>query len=319
MNIKKKELKHLTPKKHLLINDIGIGSNRVVISNNYLNNFNYYNKNSIKMLELRKKKYLQNKNESEELTNEKYFPRLTHTKSYHNYNNSKTNNDHINNLKKGNHLKYPDRNNLQNLFHLKTENKIKINIKNKPVNRNINIFNDIISNFKYQKALKTNEIADNYKKKYYSINIVSHEKDKNNNNKNSIDLSDSEYLPKNKRTFKEDIKCKVIFGKNLSSDYKKRAALFQNERNKNKEFFYNKSNNNSNIMKLLKQLNILNFYNNISIRNINSDKEAINKDLTNISSIYKNENSENNDSNDNNENKQLNEYNYKNDLLPLIK
>ena len=50
--------KQKTKKSDSYLNDYGIGSNRVISSNFYLNNYNYYVKNNIKMQEMRKKNYI---------------------------------------------------------------------------------------------------------------------------------------------------------------------------------------------------------------------------------------------------------------------
>ena len=47
--------------KHLIINDAGIGSNRLVKLNNYLNDFNYYHKNMIKMNKIREIRSIERK------------------------------------------------------------------------------------------------------------------------------------------------------------------------------------------------------------------------------------------------------------------
>ena len=71
--------------KNMFINDAGIGSNRVIVSNNYLNNYNYFNKNNIKMLELRKKKYQENIIKLEEFKKETTPPDFSYTTSYYMY------------------------------------------------------------------------------------------------------------------------------------------------------------------------------------------------------------------------------------------
>ena len=53
MTTKKPKIK----KSDLYVNDYGIGSNRITVSNFYLNNYNYYVKNNLKMQEIRKKYY----------------------------------------------------------------------------------------------------------------------------------------------------------------------------------------------------------------------------------------------------------------------
>lgn len=329
MNIKKKKPKYISPFKHISISDEGIGSNRIVISNNYLNNFNYYNKNNIKMLELRKRKYLQNRFESEEFKRERDIPELTYTTSYYiYYNNNKTNNDYIKNDRKNNNFKKAEINYLHDLFQLKSENKLSINLKTNRINRNLKIFDDLISDLNKQKSLKMNETYNinnntnyNNNHKSYSINATKKERKKIDENRCYNELSGSSYNYKKKKRFNDDLKCKIMFGK-TSNDYKKRITIYCNERN-NKNNYFNKlnKNNDSNVNNTIKNkiklkkksINISKYSNNFSMTNMNSDKEKNNKDLMNISTSYKK------DIFEKNQNTQLNDDNNKNNLFPLIK
>ena len=68
-----KESKIVGRNKHILINDAGIGSNRLVMSNNYLNYFNYYHKNLIKMNKIREIKNIERKKISKNLKKIKLY------------------------------------------------------------------------------------------------------------------------------------------------------------------------------------------------------------------------------------------------------
>ena len=329
MNIKKKKSKYISPIKHISISDEGIGSNRIVISNNYLNNFNYYNKNNIKMLELRKKKYLQNRFKSEEFKREREIPELAYTTSYYiYYNNNKTNNDYIKNDRKNNNFKKAEINYLHDLFQLKTESKFNINLKTNRINRNLKIFDDLISDINKQKPLKMTETYNinnntnyNNNHKSYSINTTKKERKKIYEGRIYTELSGPSYSYKKKRKFNDDLKCRIIFGK-MPTDYKRRITIHCNKRNK-KENYFNKlnKNNDSNINNTIKNkiklkkknINISNYSNNFSVTNMNSDKEKNNKDLMNISTFYKK------DIFEKNQNTLLNDNNNKNNLFPLIK
>jgi hypothetical protein len=324
MNRKKTESKYTSPLKHIIINDTGIGSNRIVQNNNYLNSYNYFNKNNIKMLELHKKQYLINKLKLERFKTEDLIPGLPYTSLYYKYNNNAAK---INNKKKSginNTFKKAEINYSNGSFELKT-NTIKINVK---TTTRGNIYDDLIKNLNKKKHSKNGKQMNNYNcwKKSYSINSFNHVTNKNNDN----EFYNSDY--KKKRKFVDDIKCRIIFGKNLASDYKKRLLFYQNEKNKSRDYFLNKLNKSSN-NQVFNNISKTKCFCSISEINKKYDKDINNFDLNNISTIYKKpkkgkvennydeNNYENNYQNNENEQKPLNEDEdyYKFNLLPLIK
>ena len=326
MNKQKTESKFTSPIKHTIINDAGIGSNRIVLSNNYLNSYNYFNKNNIKMLELHKKQYLINKLKLVKFKTQELIPGLPYTSLYYKYNNASK----IINRKKSeinNTFKKAEINYSNGSFELKTNNTIKINLKTTTKG---NIYDDLIKNLNKKKHSKNGKEINNYNcwKKSYSINSFNHKN-------NVIELYNSDY--KKKRKFVDDIKCKIIFGKNLASDYKKRLLFYQNEKNKSRDYFLNKINKSSN-NNAVNNISKTKCFCSISEINKKYDKDIYNNfDLNNISNIYKKpkkgkvennsdennheNNYENNIENNENEQKPLNEDEdyYKFNLLPLIK
>ena len=320
MNVKKTESKCTSPMRHLIIDDKGIGSNRVIIANHYLNNYNYFIKNNIKMSEIRKKQYLINKHRLERLKAEQLMQGIPYPSSFNNYNhniNIKINNDNKTERNK-NTFKKAEINYSNGSFELKTDNNIKISLK---TTTRAKIFDDLLINLNKKKCAKKRSEKNNCYKKSYSINSFNKEKKiiehKDNELYNSSD-------GKNKK-FTDDIKCKIIFGKNLASDYKKRLLFHHNEKNKSKDYLQklkkiHKDHNNSRKM----SNNITKYLNNINKVNKIYDKDKYNSDLKNISIIYKKGkqgNSDNNNESNENEQKQPSEEEkyYKTCLLPLIK
>ena len=295
----KKESKYTSPMKHMLINDAGIGSNRIVMLNNYLNNYNYFNKNNIKMLEFHKRKYLENKLKAEEYKREKSIPELSWATSYYLYFN-KSNNDYIKDDKNNNELKKAEINYLQDL----EENALKYHSRNNKIRKTCKIYDDLMRDLNSPK----NEKKDNLKN-YYSTEFNSKEKNKNNNKRYynfQDEKTDYDFDERKKRIY--NVKCKVIFGKTLSTDH--RITLKQNKKNS----YFNKRNkmiikNKANLQKKYDNLK----YSNYPFPNSNSSREQTNKDLNTITTNYFNKQLENK------EKKYFLKDNNKNELLPLIK
>ena len=224
----KKESKYTSPIKHMLINDAGIGSNRIVISNNYLNNFNYFNKNNIKMLEFHKRKYLENKLKSEEFKRENAIPELAWCTSYYIYFN-KSNNDYIKNDKNNNEFKKAEINYLNDF----QNNNIKFHsIKNR-IRKTYRIYDDLMNSLNCNKAKVNEKNNINKNKKYYTtdFNYKGKSTNKNNNKRyyNFLDEESDYNFHKRKNRF-SNIKCDVIFGKNLSTEH----GILLNQKNKKK-------------------------------------------------------------------------------------
>jgi len=315
----RKKPKYSSLFKNMFINDAGIGSNRIIVSNNYLNNYNYFNKNNIKMLELRKKKYQENIIKLEEFKKEATPPDFSYTTSYYMYfnqpNNNYTHND--NNIKKLEINDFQD---------LSQNNDFENNTKKNHIRKTIKIYDDLITelNNKKNKTIhktltnnNSNNNINNNKKFSTTFNYIS-----TNNNELSNDKKyDYTYNYRKKRF---NMKCKVIFGKNLSSDYGKRMWGYKSEK-KNKFKNYNKNktidrNNKNNYNKMKLEKNKVNpeYYKYI-ITNIYSDRNKFNNDLNKLSSSYGKEKMENNENDilikDNNNNND----NDNNKVLPLIK
>ena len=71
--------------KRLLVNDEGIGSNRIIMSNHYLNTYNYYHKNMIKMNKILELKNHERKKILEKFRKDKEIPGLMFSTAYYKY------------------------------------------------------------------------------------------------------------------------------------------------------------------------------------------------------------------------------------------
>ena len=134
MSKKKMESKCTSSNNHIWINDAGIGSNRIVIANNYLNTFNYYNRSTIKLLEFRKHKSLERKLLSEEYKNMKTLPGMVYSTSYYNYSNNNYKNNRYKTINYDNiqNIKQAEINYLNDLIDINKKDKYdkpKLNLK----------------------------------------------------------------------------------------------------------------------------------------------------------------------------------------------
>ena len=274
----KKESKYTSPLKHILINDAGIGSNRIIITNNYLNNYNYFNKNNIKMLQFRKKKYLENKLKAEEYKREKSIPELAWSTSYYiNYN--KSNNDYLQNDKNNNELKKAEINYLHDL----ENNNIKFHSRKNRIRKTYKIYDDLMNNLSNNKNKVEDNDNINKKKKYYSTEFNYKEKNesKNSNKRYYNFLDETDYnFHKRKNRF-SNIKCNIIFGKTLSTDHD-----IMLKKNKNNNYF-NQNNkilikNQANPKKVLDETK----NSNCIISSTSSNRDQTNMDFNSISSNY---------------------------------
>lgn len=278
MNIKK-ESKYTNPIKHILINDAGIGSNRIVKSNNYLNNFNYFNKNNIKMLEFHKKRYLENKYKAEEFKKEKSIPELAWVSSYY-INFNKTNNEYLINDSNNNLIKKAQINYLQDLYD--NEEIKKYHLRRNNFRKNFKIYDDLINELNNKKNKNINDIKDisHYSTKYYSTDASRLKNKSNKYYKFYDEKSDYNVTRRNNKIY--NLKCKVMFGKTLSTDYglmnnRKRIIIRKNYLNKQNSI--NTNNNISNIK--LKYEDAINL-NHIASK-MSSYKEQKNKNSHSIS------------------------------------
>ena len=85
MKNSKIQTKTKKPYKPLLVNDEGIGSNRLVMSNHYLNTYNYYHKNMIKMNKILELKNHERKKILEKFRKDKEIPGLMFSSAYYKY------------------------------------------------------------------------------------------------------------------------------------------------------------------------------------------------------------------------------------------
>ena len=246
MSKKKLESKYTSPNNHMWINDAGIGSNRIVIANNYLNTFNYYNRSTIKLLEFRKHKSLERKLLSEEFKNMKTIPGMAYSTSYYNYGNYNNKNNRYSTINYDNNqdIKQAEINYLNDLIDLRKKDKhhkLKLNLKRIKVKENPSIFKSLFSdlnnrNISHKTLKKNNDFHNNSHngKKCYLSNHFQ------NKNKNYKTLETYYKLPKNNdfKIYRNDFISKVFFRKTFKPSYKKRIFLSQNK----KDNICNKSN-----------------------------------------------------------------------------
>ena len=215
MSKKKLESKYTSPNNHMWINDAGIGSNRIVIANNYLNTYNYYNRSTIKLLEFRKQKSLERKILSEEYKNMKAIPGMAYSTSYYNYGNYNNKNNRYSTINYDNNqdIKQAEINYLNDLIDLRKKDKhhkLKLNLKRIKVKENPSIFKSLFSDL---------------------------------NNRNFRHKTLKKYkLPKNNdfKIYRNDFISKVFFRKTFKPIYNKRIYFSQNK--KDKERICNQSN-----------------------------------------------------------------------------
>ena len=274
MNIVRKESKYTSPINPMMINDAGIGANRLVISNNYLNNYNYFNKNNIKMLEFRKKKYLENKFKSEESKREKSLPELVYMASYF-VSFNKIKNDSIKKDKNNNSFKKTEIKFLDDL--IENKNEFKYYPRKNRIRKTHKVYDDLIRELNTQKNRK--EINyDNIKKEVLNQNNLNCQNKKNNITQNNELYSESfDYKFKNKEN---NTICKVIFGKALSNDYRYKINL--NKKRKINYFIKPKNIDIKNSHINLKKNYPDSKYTKYIVTNINSNRGKANRDLISI-------------------------------------
>ena len=349
MSTKKLIPKHLFSNKHFLINDIGIGSNRIIITNCYLNNYNYYNKSSIKLSEIRKQKYLERKLQLEEFKKEKAIPGQLYSIPYYNYNNknniSSNNNYKTINYESNKNIKIAEINYLDKINHNKSNENHKVNLNKIKLKRNYKLFDDLISNLNKRRInYKRYKIKTDINNKSFidkicnSNNSNAHDNNKSNIKEENYKLSEGNINSNTIKQNEENSKYKQFFRKSTSdTKYKINSYYDRKDRDKdknknknknktiNKEIHINKTNDNfnvSNITNLKNRVNFsftnniftnINFFSHKNFRDLKINAEKLNSDLINISPYYKRIKHEEV------KEKNINETESKNSLFPLIK
>ena len=222
------ESKAIGPSKHILINDAGIGSNRLKRSNNYLNTFNYYYKNMIKMKKILELKHFERKKILEKFRKDKEIPGLMFSSAYYKY----TGNDYefFENDKNNVYFKRAKINYLQD-FVDNNQQRIKLKLENK---NNQNKDEYIYKSLKLSEGLIHDDLIKEEKK------FVNKNKIYNYNKKNKTLHNDEDFLysTKNNNIIKSNnFRYKISFGKTLRID----SEHQQNEKNKKRNISLNKN------------------------------------------------------------------------------
>jgi len=233
MKNSKIQTKTKKPYKPLLVNDEGIGSNRLVMSNHYLNTYNYYHKNMIKMNKILELKNHERKKILEKFRKDKEIPGLMFSSAYYKY----TGNDYeyFENDKNNVAFKSAKINYLQDLV-----NNMGLNVKLKLVKRS----NNNKDQYKIFKSLKlsrglTNDNLSNEDKKLPNKNKIY-----NYNQRSKTMHNEDDFLASTKYhnlIRSKNIKCRIMFGKTLHND----SAFQKKEKNEIRHLSYNKNKNNN--------------------------------------------------------------------------
>ena len=340
MSTKKMMVKNMSSNKHILINDAGIGSNRIIITNYYLNNYNYYNKSTIKLSEIRKKKYLERKLQLAAFKKEKAIPGQLYSTPYYSYNNKNNNNKYNTiNYESNKNIKKAEINYLDEIYQNKSNENHKVGIKKIKLKRNYKLFDDLISNFNkkrinYKKyKIKTEVNNNSLNDKICCINTSKfHDINRSNTKEDNYKLNEGNMDSKILKHKKENLEYKPLFRKTTSETKNKINSYFDredkvNNRNKifnKKENHINKTNDNFNYINktnLNNKINIsfinkiftnINFFSHKNFKDLKISAERLNSDLINISPYYKRVKHEEV------EEKNINENESKNSLFPLI-
>ena len=329
--------------KHILINDVGIGSNRIILANYYLNNYNCYTKSTIKLSEMRKQKYLERKLQLAEFKKVETIPGKLYSTPYYSYNNknNKNNNNNYNtiNFESNKSIKKAEINYLDDKYNSKSNESHKINLKKIKLKRNYKLFDDLLSNFNkrrinYKKyKIKTDVNNKSLYDKIYNSNISNfHDKNRSNIKEENYKLSEGNIDSNIIKHNKENFKYKPFFKKTTSNiKYKINSYYDRKDNGKIKNQIFNKENhinktndnfNDSNRTNLKNRINIsfinniftnVNFFSHKNFKDLKINPERLNSDLKNISPYYKKVKHEEV------EEKNINENESKSSLFPLIK
>ena len=215
MEEKKLEPKLIIPhkKERILINDEGIGSNRIQMSNHYLNNFNYFHKNLIKMNKIREMKIVERKQNLDKFRKDKEIPGLMFSNAYYKYHGKDFFEDNKINI----YFKTAKINYLQDLFD--NENIIQLKSNNNKNKNNLRYSENLNNNYSKDKLIHfQNYKINNYKQKNLTLNNDDFNDLKNGNIRNKIMLAktsnnyyDIKIKIKNKRYYS--------YNKNKDDDY----------------------------------------------------------------------------------------------------
>ena len=222
MKNSKIQTKTKKPYKPLLVNDEGIGSNRLVMSNHYLNTFNYYHKNLIKMNKILELKNAERKKLEEKFRKDKEIPGLMFSSAYYKY----TGNDfeYFENDKNNIDFKKAKINYLQDYLNNNEKTvKLKINLKN---NKNKEEY--IYKNLKLSEDLMRDDILN--KDKIYNYN----KKSRTLHNDGFFHSTQNNKFFTNKNNI-----YKIIFGKTVyhkKDKHKKRYLSYNKNNNINNEY-----------------------------------------------------------------------------------
>ena len=216
--------------KRLLVNDEGIGSNRIIMSNHYLNTYNYFHKNMIKMNKILELKNHERKKILEKFRKDKEVPGLMFSTAYYKY----TGNDYeyFENDKNNVAFKSAKINYLQDL-----ENNIGQNIRLKLLKKDNNKEQyKIFKSLKISRGLTHDDLPNEEKKLANKNKIYNYNK----RNKTIHNDDDFIYSTKYNNLIKsKNIKCRIIFGKTLYND----SELQKKEKNQIRNISYNKNKN----------------------------------------------------------------------------
>ena len=220
---------------HLFINDAGIGSNRIEMTNNYLNTFNYYHKNMIKMHRIREIENFERKEKFYKFRKDIEIPGLMFTNAYYKY----TGNDfeYFENDKNNTIFKNAKINYLQDLKSNEKKNnsklsKTKNNNDKDNIHKNLKKTSELLININNEKR---RIFVYNYTKNYNHNKISKINNHKQRNETLSND-QDDDFL-KYKSIKNKTIKCRIMFGKSLNNDLK----IKNKEKNNGRNFSYNKN------------------------------------------------------------------------------
>ena len=248
-----------------LINESYIFPTRIIQSNLYLNQFNYFNRNSIKMLSIKKKIYFQKRMQMEEYKKQKTLPEVIYSE---NHKNTKSHEKII--VPVYRNIKDLILNKSNNIFYTEKENN----------RRNYKLFNDLVSLLNNKTKKNRNNLI-TYQKNNYSL-----KKNRLTTENNSISCIQNKFIQM--MSFNKSITNELNENKILSNIIKKKEPIklkkiqnvkmfsFDRYRDKKKESFY--------LIKIKKpkKLKEINHMNNTNSDNINTIYSNEYNDIKNI-------------------------------------
>lgn len=199
---------------NLKITDEGIGRNRIILTNCYLNNYNFFNKSTIKLQKFRKKKYQEIKLNTERLKKENALPKLLIPSKF---TRSSSNKEFINNHKDFG-LKKIDNKSERNISKIKNKTLENIDLYNTKKIINFDEIKNFIENIKIddelEKEQNDNDLEENKSEdkkdinKSTQISQKSDEKKENSevNNKTSFENRNNFYITSTKENIENSQK-----------------------------------------------------------------------------------------------------------------